>query len=82
MVSCCITQEAQPRALRQPRVWKGGSRGRGHMYTYECFMLLYGRDQHNYPPNKNKKKKRKKEKELRRYLSLEHDLDDAIILFV
>ena len=51
------------------------------MYTYEWFMLLYGRDQHNYPPNKNKKK-RKKEKELRRYLSLEHDLDDAIILFV
>ena len=34
------------------------------------------------PQTKIKKKKRKKEKELRRYLSLEHDLDDAIILFV
>ena len=43
-------------------------------------MLLYGRNQHNYPPNKNKKKK--KEKELRGYLSLEHYLDEAIILFV
>ena len=27
-------------------------------------------------------KKKKKEKELRGYLSLEHDLDDSIILFV
>ena len=30
----------------------------------------------------NKNKKKKKEKELRGYLSLEHYLDDAIILFV
>lgn len=27
--------------------WKGGSRGRGHMYTYGWFTLLYGRNQHN-----------------------------------
>ena len=27
--------------------WEGGSRGRGHMYTYGWSMLLYGRNQHN-----------------------------------
>ena len=37
MGSCCITQEAQPGALRQPRGmgwggrWEGGSRGREPM---------------------------------------------------
>ena len=43
--SCCVTQGAQPRAL-----WvlgEGGSRGRGHMYTYGCFTQLYGRNQQN-----------------------------------
>ena len=25
----------------------GGSRGRGHMYTYGWFMLMYGKNQHN-----------------------------------
>ena len=40
MGSCCITQLAQPGALRQPRGvgWgerrEEGSRGREHMYTY------------------------------------------------
>ena len=33
--------------------WKGGSRGKGHMYTYGWFMLLYGR---NNPPIGEKKK--------------------------
>ena len=27
--------------------WEGGSRGRGHMYTYGWFILMYGRNQHN-----------------------------------
>ena len=26
---------------------EGGSRGRGHMYTYDWFILLYGRNQRN-----------------------------------
>ena len=36
----------------QPRGWEGVevggvSRVRGHTYTYGCFMLIYGRNQHN-----------------------------------
>ena len=27
--------------------WEGGSRGRGHMFVYGWFMLMYGRNQHN-----------------------------------
>ena len=27
--------------------WEGGSRERGHMYTYGWVMLMYGRNQHN-----------------------------------
>ena len=27
--------------------WEGGSRGKGHMYTYGWCMLMYGRNQHN-----------------------------------
>ena len=27
--------------------WEGGSRGRGRMYIYGWFMLMYGRSQHN-----------------------------------
>ena len=27
--------------------WEGGVRGRGHMYTYEWFMLMFGRNQHS-----------------------------------
>ena len=27
--------------------WEGGVRGRGHMYTYGCFMLMYGKNYHN-----------------------------------
>ena len=29
------------------RGWEGGSRGRGHMRTYGCFMLPCGRNQHD-----------------------------------
>ena len=28
-------------------LWKGGSKGRGHMYMYGSFMLMYGRNQYN-----------------------------------
>ena len=50
---CSVTQELQPRALWRPRGvgwdgrWEGDSRGRGHMYAYGGFMLMYGRNQHN-----------------------------------
>ena len=27
--------------------WKRGSRGRGHVYTYSWFMMIYGRNQHS-----------------------------------
>jgi len=27
--------------------WEEGIRGRGHMYTYGCFMLIYGKKHHN-----------------------------------
>ena len=51
--SCCNVQGAQPGALWPPRGvgWggrcEGGSRGRGHVYTYGWPMLMYGRNQHN-----------------------------------
>ena len=47
MVICCMSQGTQTGALYQPRgvgwggKWKGGSRGRGHMYTYDWFMLMF-----------------------------------------
>ena len=50
---CCTMQGAQLGTLWQSRglgwggKWEGGSRGRGHVYTYDWFMLLYGRNQHN-----------------------------------
>ena len=28
-------------------MWEGGLRGRGNMYTYGSFMLIYGSNQHN-----------------------------------
>ena len=48
-----MTQGAQTSVLWQPRGvgcsgrWEGGSSGRGHIYTYGWFMLMYGRNQHN-----------------------------------
>ena len=53
MGSCCLAQGAQPDALCQPRGvrwsgrWDRGSVGRGYMYTYGQFTILYGRKQHN-----------------------------------
>ena len=42
--------------------WEGGSQGRGYMYTYNSFMMLYSRKEHNIvnnysPIKKNKVKK-------------------------
>ena len=34
-----------PRRLGKGRRWEGCSRGRGHMYTYGWFMLMFGRNQ-------------------------------------
>ena len=48
-----MTQGTQTGALQQPRGvewggrWKGGSRGRRHMYTYGSFMLMFGGNQQN-----------------------------------
>ena len=48
---CYMAQETQTGALDQPRglgwveKWQGGSRGRGYMYTYGCFMLRFDRKQ-------------------------------------
>ena len=53
MGNCCVTQRVrhaklwQPGEVRWGEDWWGGSRGRGHMYTNDWFMLLYGRSQHN-----------------------------------
>ena len=50
---CYITHGTQTWALWQPRSmqwgrrWEGESRGRGHMYTYGWFMLMFGRNQQN-----------------------------------
>ena len=49
-VICFLTQKTQIGALWQPRWggrWKGGSRRRGHMCTYDWSMLKYSRNQHN-----------------------------------
>ena len=32
---------------RMERQWEGGSRQRGHRYTYGWLMLMFGRNQHN-----------------------------------
>ena len=50
---CYTTQRAQLGALwqrggvRRCGWWVWGSRGRGHVYTYGSFTLLYGISQHN-----------------------------------
>ena len=52
MGSYCIAQRVQCGALWQPKGmgWggkgEGVSRGRGHVYNYGWFMLMYGRNQH------------------------------------
>ena len=61
-----VTQGSKTGALWQPRgvgwggKWKGGSRGRGHMYTYGWFMLMYGRNKRNIVKKLAFKKKPKK----------------------
>ena len=37
----------QPRGVGWRGRWEGGSRGKGHMYTYGRFVLTYGRNRHN-----------------------------------
>ena len=50
---CFMAQKTQTGALYQPREvgwggrWEGGSKGRGHMYTYGWFMLRFDRKQQN-----------------------------------
>ena len=47
---CCRTQGAQTRCsvtTQRGGRWEGGSRRRGHAYTYGWFMLIYGWNQHN-----------------------------------
>ena len=70
---CCMSQETQTGALYQPRGvgwggrWEGGSKGRGHMYTYGWFMLRFDRKQQNSVKqlffHKNKFKKSKDNRE-------------------
>ena len=49
----CMTQETQTGALYQPTGvgcggrWEGGSKGRGYIYTYGCFILRFDRKQQN-----------------------------------
>ena len=48
-----MAQETRTGALYQPRGvgwgkrWEGGSKGRGYTYTYDRFMLWFGRKQQN-----------------------------------
>ena len=37
----------QPRGLGQGRRWEGGSRERGHVYSYVWFMSMYVQNHHN-----------------------------------
>ena len=48
--TCIWCRDLTPGVLWQPRVvgwderWKGDSRGRRHLYTYDLFVLMYGRN--------------------------------------
>ena len=61
-----MAQETQTGALYQPRGvgWgergDGGSKGRGYMYTYGCFMLRFDRKPHNSVKQLLFSKKKKK----------------------
>ena len=63
---CCMAQETQTGALYQSRGvgwggrWEGGSRGRGHMYTYGWFMLRFDRKQNSVKQLSFNKKQIKK----------------------
>ena len=47
MGSCCIAQGAQPGVLWQPRGvglgggWEGGSRGKGYIYIYGGWVIIW-----------------------------------------
>ena len=47
--SAQLMQGAQPppRGVGWGGRWEWDSRGKGHMYTYDWFMLMYGRNQYN-----------------------------------
>ena len=51
MENWCNTQGVQTGALWQPRgvewdgSWEGSSIGRGHMHTYDWFMMIFDRNQ-------------------------------------
>ena len=51
---CCMDKVTQTGALYQPRGvgcggrWEGGSKGRGHIYTFDWFMLRFDRKQQNF----------------------------------
>ena len=53
MELCSMAEELPTGALNQPRGvgwegrWEGVSKGRGYMYTYGCFMLMFDRKQQN-----------------------------------
>ena len=53
MEICCMSQGTQMGAVYQPTGvgwggrWKGDSKGRGYMYTYDWFMLRFDREQQN-----------------------------------
>ena len=37
----------QPRGTEQRERWEGGSGWRGHVYAYDEFILIYGKNHHN-----------------------------------
>ena len=62
---CCMAQETQTGVLYQARgveggrEGEGGSKGRGHMYTYGWFMLRFERKQQNSVKQLSFSKKKK-----------------------
>ena len=44
---CHIQESTDKTEIVKIYLWKEGSRGRGYMYTYGWFTLMYGRNQHN-----------------------------------
>ena len=46
---CSMTQGTQAETVTYLEGWdgEGGLIGRGHVYTYGRFMLMFGRNQHN-----------------------------------
>ena len=79
-----VTRGAPPGARGPPRWvrwavgWVGGSRGRGHLYTYSWFTLLYGRK----PYNTVKQLSSKQEKEKRKLLVLTMTLMNLQIIML